>query len=208
VRITSRILSALPHTKLARLVTITVVVIALTATASATVFTFYYGTSTSTIKTPDVQLVAGPDATGGSVYPSANVTIAATYDYATVAISLFPSATDTPQPETYFTNLVQIKNAGSSSHTIDAISVSGISSTHPADFGNVTVFYETTQTNTPTTNGAVGYLKITSTTGGNVFSGTQSIGAGATQYLEITGWAGSSATIGDKIIFTLSIQWV
>jgi len=204
---------SLPHTKRGILVTV-LIMVALTATASATVFVYYYGTATATVRATDIRLVAGPDA-GGSTYPYATVGIATTYDFATVTFSMFQSVQQngtSPQPTTYFTNLIQIhNNNATASHTISLISISGVSASHPAtgyDFGNVTVFYETTQTDSPTTGGAVGFLKMTSTAGGNVFSGTQTIAASGTQYLEVTAWAGKLATVGDTITFTINIKWV
>ena len=73
--------------------------------ASAAIFTIYSTNSTATIKTPDVQLIAGSDSTANpTVYPAATVTVASTHDYATVGFSLFPSASNTPQPATYYTD--------------------------------------------------------------------------------------------------------
>ena len=204
----SKILSALLHMKLAKLIPI-LIIATLTTTASATVFARYYGSTTATVKTPDMQLVAGSDASGGSsTYPSANVTIASTKDYATVQISLFPSAANSPQPATYFTDLVEIKNnAASDGHTISQISISSISRTSANDFGKVSVYYCTAQTDDPATT-HTGQYDITSITGGTVFSGTQAIAHGASNYIEIVGYAGPSAAAGDTITFTISITWV
>jgi hypothetical protein len=199
-------LKVILNTRLAKILPV-LLIAGLMATASASVFTQYYGSTTATVRTPDIQLASGPDSTGGSTYPSATVTVSSTSDFATVAISLFPSATNNPQPATYYTNLVQIKNMGAGAHTISQISISGISSTRAGDFGNVTVYYETAQTDVPTTANAAGFLKVTGTTGGNVFSGSQSIAASGTHYLEIVGYAGATAVAGDTITFTLNIKW-
>jgi len=65
--------------------------------ACAAAFTMYYAASTATVKTPDLQLIAGPDSTTSpTTYPAATVTIATTHDHANVAFSLFQSATNSP----------------------------------------------------------------------------------------------------------------
>jgi len=175
--------------------------------ATAAVFTMFYATSTATVKTPDVRLGAGPDNTGGTTYPAATVTVASTKDFATIAFSLFPSATNTPQPASYYTNLLNITNAGTAAHTIKAITVTDLSGA--ANLGNVTIYYYATQTDTPTTGTPIAAASLTSSSTApvTIFTGTQAIAASAVQYIEIVGYAASSASAESTVTFTVSIQW-
>jgi hypothetical protein len=95
--------------------------------AAAAVFTLFYTTQTVTVKAPDVRLVAGSDNSGSSVYPAASVSVASTNDSATVAFTLFPSVSNSPQPKTYYTDLLRISNVGSSSHTISSLTITSLS---------------------------------------------------------------------------------
>lgn len=176
--------------------------------ASAAVFTMYYASFTATVKTPDIQLAAGPDSTASPTsYPAATVTVASTYDYATVAFSIFPSATNTPQPATYYTNLLQIKNVGTASHTINSITISGI--TGASNLGNITIYYYATQTDNPDTSTAANYITLTSSsTGSYTLVTSQTIAASATNYIEIVGYADSSASSGSTVSFNVAISWV
>lgn len=177
----------------------------LMATASASVFVNYYGDATATVGTPDVQLVAGSD-TGGTGYPSATVTVAATYDYATIAISMFASATNTPQPATYYTDLLQIDNPSATARTVNSVTISGITDGAPTALGKIVVYYCTSQTDDPANNN-VGSFEITSTTGGEVLSSGQALAASATHYIEVVAYAASGATLLDTVTFDIAIQW-
>ncbi|MDG6908438.1 MAG: hypothetical protein JRN20_21920, partial [Nitrososphaerota archaeon] len=122
---------------------------------------------------------------------------------------------NTPYPATYYTNITTIRNVGTSPHSIKSIQIFNIASTSSSDFGNITVYYCTTQTEfdangkLATPSNCVGSYSITSTTSGSI-SGTfpQSIAASTTQYIEIVGYAGSGATTADTITFTSAIQWL
>jgi hypothetical protein len=174
---------------------------------SAAVFNMYYTTNTVTVKTADVRLVAGPDSTASPTsYPNATVTVASTNDSATVAFSLFPSASNTPQPETYYTNLLQIKNFGTASHTINSITISSI--TGAANLGSVTIYYYDTQTDTPDTGSPVASTTLTSGSSGTIpLLSAQVSPPSDTDYIEIVGYALSTAAAGSTVTFTLSIQW-
>ncbi len=176
----------------------------LMATASASVFVNYYGDTTATVQTPDVQLVAGTDH-GGSGYPSASVVVAATYDYAAIGISLFASATNTPQPATYFTDLLNIDNPSATARTVNSVTISNIVDTNSI-LGSIVVYYCTAQTDDPATD-AVGSFAITSTTGGEVLGSSQALGAGATHYIEVIAYAADTATVGQAVTFDIAIQW-
>ncbi|UCE81059.1 MAG: hypothetical protein JSV94_01090 [Methanobacteriota archaeon] len=176
----------------------------LMASASATVFVNYYGDATATVRTPDIQLVAGSDS-GGSGYPSATVTVASTFDSASIAIDMFPSVTSSPQPATYYTDLLQIDNPSATARTINSVTISGITDTNSV-LGNITVYYCTSQTDDPASSN-VGVFYITSTTGGSVLGSSQAIGAGATHYIEVVAYATSTATSGQSVTFDIAIQW-
>lgn len=188
-------------------------VIGTVAAASATTYVYYYTNATGTVRAPDVTLAAGGDASGScTVYPCATVGISGTSDTATVTLSLFKAdATFTPPPSTYYTDLVEIKDA-TNAHHVTLVTITGIASTSASDFGKVIVYYCTAQCTFDST-GAVsggvsaGSYSITSTTGGNVFSGSQSISAAGTQYIEVVAYGGSSGTVGDTITFKVAVQW-
>lgn len=174
---------------------------------AAAVLTMFYTNTTATVKTPDVRIGAGPDSTGGTSYPAATVTVASTYDFATVEFSLFPSATNDPQPATYYTNLLNITNYGTTSHTIESITITAING--QSNLGNITTYYYTTQTDTPSSATATGVANLTSTstTPVTIFSGTQTIAASAAQFIEIIAYAAPGAAVNSEITFTLSLQW-
>lgn len=187
--------------------------LAVAVAGSATVYTFFYSNTTGTVRAPDVTLAAGTDASGScSVYPCATVAISGTSDTATVALSLFKAdGTFSPPPSTYYTNLVQIKDANNA-HNIQSISITNIAQSG-TDFGSVTVYYCTVQCTFNSNGGvsggtSVGSYAFTTTTSG-VISGTfpQSIGVGVTHYIEVVAYAGGSAVLGDTITFKVAVQW-
>jgi hypothetical protein len=178
-------------------------------TVSAAVFTMYYATSTATVKTPDLQLVAGSDSTEKpTIYPAATVTVASTYDYASVGFSLFPSAGNSPQPATYYTNLLQIKNTGSATHNIDSVTISSI--TGASNLGSITIYLYADQTDTPQTGIPIASATLTSASSGTITllksPGTE-IKAEATMYVEIVGYAAAEAKPDSTIGFTTAISW-
>ena len=176
--------------------------------ATAAVFTMYYADITATVKTPDIQLAAGTDNSTSTSYPNASVIVASTYDYATLNFSLFPSEDNTPQPDTYYTDLLQIQNVGSSNHTIYSIIVTSL--TGASNLGNLTIYYYDTQTDTPETGTPISAVSLTSSSGApvTVFSGTQDIAGGTTDYIEIVGHAASGAAVDSTIRFVVSVKWV
>ncbi len=194
------------HHKRKILLILTTLFLAVGVTA-ASVFTSFYTSNTATVKAPEIRLVTGSDSSVGSVYPAASVSVTSTNDSATVAFSLFPSATATPQPKTYYTDLLQIKNVGSSSHTISSISISNLSGA--ANLGSLTVYYYASQTDDPENGSPLGSATLTSGSGSavTVFSGPHLLAASTTNYIEIVGYAASGATIDSTISFTMSIRW-
>jgi len=188
-----------------------ILLVAMVAVASATVFVFFYSGMTLTVRSPDVTLAAGSDASAScTMYPCATVAISSTSDTARVSLSMFKADTTfTPVPATYYSNLVLINDANNG-HVINSIQVFSIGTTG-TPFGSVTVYYCTTQTNfnpngTPVT-ACTGSYTFTAATSGTVFTGSQGIAVGATQYIELVSYAGSSAASGNTITFTVSISW-
>ena len=188
--------------------------LALVATAGATVYVFFYTSGTSTVRTPDVTMVAGADVGGScSAYPCASGSVDSTGDVLTVTISFFPSNTGaTPVPASYYSDLGHIHNGGSGAHSIKSVQILNIAGT-TADLGSITIYYCTSQTEFTAAgspaSACVGSFSITSSTGGSL-SGTypQSIAASGTQYLEIAAYAASGATAATSVTFQIAVQWV
>ena len=208
-------LTAFFHSKTGKILPVLLIALLIGA-ASSTVYTFYIMNNTATVKTPDLRLVAGTDSSASCTsYPCATVTVAASNDYATVSLSLFPSVTNTPQPATYYSNLTTIQNKGTMAHSIKAIKVSGF--TNLANLGAITVYYCTAFTEfnpdgtLVTPGNCVGSYTITSSsTGYQSVSGAfpVSIAAGAKGYFEVDGYALSTAAAGSTVGFQISIQWL
>jgi len=184
---------------------------AVVATAAATVSVFYYVNGTSTVHSPDVTLVAGPDVSGScSAYPCASGSVSSTNDVLTVTMSFFAANTAAPIiPASYYSDLAQIHNGGSGSHSVKSIQILNIVDSS-SDLGSITIYYCTAQTEfsaSGTLSGCVGNFAITSTTGGSV-SGTfpQTIAASASQYIEVAAYAKSTATTG-SVTFQVAVQW-
>ena len=210
-------LQAFFHSKTGKILPVLLIAL-LIGTASSTVYTYYILNNTGTVRTADVRLVAGTDASGScTAYPCATVAVASTNDFATVGFSLFPSATNTPQPATYYSNLTTIQNKGSTAHSISSIKISGF--TGVANLGSITVYYCTTQTEfnpdgtlvTPA-NCARSYAIISSSTGTQTLTGSFpiSLAAGSANkgYIEVAAYALGTATAGSAITFQVSIQWL
>jgi hypothetical protein len=185
-----------------------VVMSLLVGLVSAAVFTMYYANFTATAKTPDVRLIAGLDNGATTAPPMATVSVASTYDFATIGFTMFPSASNTPQPQTYYTDLLNITNVGATNHTINSITLSSI--TGAANLGSITIYYYATQTDDPVGGSPVGSVTLTSSsTGSYTLITNQGLAAGATNYIEIVAYAASTATPDTSTVtFTTSINWV
>jgi len=202
--------------KIAKIIPILLIVLMIGA-ASSTIYVYYIVNNTATVKTPDVQLVAGTDSTAcSSTFPCATVTVQSTKDYATATFSLFPSNTNTPQPATYYTNFTVVYNSGTVAHTIKAIKLSGFSGL--GNLGNITVDYCSLQTEfnangtLVTPSNLVGSATITSSTVADQsvsgFGTGVSLAASGTGYIEIIAYASGAATAGSTVTFQISIQWL
>ncbi len=119
-------LKGLLRSKYAKIITV-LLLLGLTTTAFATVYVFFYANTTSTIRGTDVTLAAGPDASGScTIYPCATVSISGTSDTTTVTMSMFKADnTFTPPPSSYYSNLVQVKDA-TNTHSIKAVQILSI----------------------------------------------------------------------------------
>ena len=204
-------LKSLYRSKLGKLLPV-LLIAAIIATASASVFVLYYGSVTATVKTYDVTLVAGTDASASCSavpLPCATVGLSSTNDFATITMTFAKSATNTPQPATYYTNLLQVHNGGTLAHTVQAVSVNTIAQSG-TDLGSITVYYCTAQTNTPATSSSCASFAITSTTGGSLSGNSilpASLAASGTGYIETVAYAATTATAGNTVTFQLQIQW-
>jgi len=188
--------------------------------ASSTVYVYFIANATGTVRTSDVRLVAGTDSGTCTTYPCATVTVGSTNDFATVAFTLFPSNTNTPQPATYYSNLTTVQNKGTAAHSIKSIQISGL--TNGANLGALTVWYCTTQTEfnpdgtlvTPAN--CVGSYQITSASSGyHSVSGTFPVSlpvttgaGGAKGYIEMSAYALGTAAAASTVSFQISIQWL
>jgi hypothetical protein len=186
--------------------------------ASSTVYVYFIVSATGTARTPDVRLVAGTDASGScATYPCATVAVASTNDFATVGFSLFPSATNTPQPATYYSNLTTVQNKGTAAHSIKSIKISGF--TGLANLGSITVYYCTAQTEfnpdgtLVTPGNCVGsYSIVSGSSGYQSISGTFPValnaGSPSKGYIEMAAYALGTASAGSTVSFQISIQWL
>jgi hypothetical protein len=203
------------HSKLTKVVFVLLIALLIGA-ASSTVYVFYIANVTATVKTPDMVLRPGTDSSACTTsYPCATVTPAATHDFETISFSLFPSAINTPQPATYYSNLTTIQNHGTVSHDIDSIQLSTF--TGVASLGSITVYFCTTQTEfnpsgtlvTPAN--CVGSSAVTSSSSSvQTVSGSfpVTLTAGSKGYIEVAAYALSTATAGQTITFTIAFQWI
>jgi hypothetical protein len=210
-------LAAFFNSKTGKLLPILLIAL-LIGTASSTVYTYYIVSNTGTVKTPDVRLVAGTDSIGScTTYPCTTVTVASTYDYETVAFSLFPSVTNSPQPATYYSNLTTIQNKGTAAHSLTSIKVSGF--TGVAYLGNIVIYYCTAQTEfnpdgtlvTPANcvrSTAITSGSATTQTLSGTFPVTLTNGAANKGYIEVAAYALSTASAGSQVSFQISIQWL
>ena len=197
-------------------VLLAVFLVGMVATAGASVFVFNYVSGTANVQTPDVQMAVGGDSSATcSSYPCVQESVTSTHDVLTASMSFFPAATtSSPVPATYYSNFAHITNvATSGSHTILSVQVLNVKGT-TADLGSITVYYCTTQTgfnasgDLVTPGDCLGSFSIVSSSGGSVFTGSQSIAAGAVQYIEVAAYAASGAVAGTYVTFQIAVQWV
>ncbi|MDE1854236.1 MAG: hypothetical protein KGI38_10905 [Thaumarchaeota archaeon] len=187
------------------------IIAGLVASASASVFVVYYGAATGSAQSNDVILAVGSDSSAcTTVYPCGTTTLSSTNDVATVTLSFGKSAAGTPQPQTYYTDLLEVKNPSANAHSITSVQVGTI--LNNAVLGSVSVYY--CPTTDPTSLAAIATdcphsLTFTTTTGGTL-SGTFPEALAATTgigYFVISGFASSTATVGNTVTFQIQVQW-
>ena len=160
----------------------------------------------SASQVPDVRLAAGPDSTSSTnTYPSANVNVAPPYNTAKISLSLFPSDQNTPQPATYYTNLLQIQNQGTANYTIDGITISDISGA--SNLGGLTIYLFANQTDNPAASNAIGSASLNASSTGTIslLNRTYLLPPSGTSYIEISGYAAANAEAGSTC-FTINIE--
>jgi hypothetical protein len=216
---TRRRLEAFFHSKTGKILPVLLIALLIGA-ASSTVYSYYIANGTATVKTPDLILRAGSDSPCGTTFPCATVTVGTTPDFETISLSLFPSATNTPQPATYYSNLTTIQNHGTASHSIKSIQVFNFGGTPGLSaLGKIVVYYCTAFTEfnpdgTPVTsaNCVASYTITSSSTGYNSLTGSpglpQTLTAGSKGYIEVYAYAASGAGSGNTITFSISFQWL
>jgi hypothetical protein len=160
-------------------------------------------TSSSTF---DVRFVAGTDSQPSpSTYPSATVTVASSYTTATVTFSLFPSESHNLQSATCYTDLIRIKNMGSTA-TINSITLGDI--VGAANLGNLRVYFYAAQTDSPQTGTPIAYASITNSSSGtiNLLSNPHTLGVSSIGYIEVVGCASAAASVGSIVSFSVNLQ--
>lgn len=183
---------------------------ALVATASADVFVNYYANGTATASSSNITLVVPPDSASSctGVNPCINV-VTSGNGYATINVNLGVESSNSPQPQTYFTDALQINNAGTSARNVTTIITTATQSASPVFYGSLTVYYCTTNPghNDPAAvagcTGAVITSDITSASPTTVATGV-SLPASSTGYIALVGWAANS---GSSLTFDLQFQW-
>jgi hypothetical protein len=200
-------LKTLYGSKLGKLIPVFIIA-GLVASASAAVFVNYYGSATATVQAKQVTLIKGSDVSAScSTYPCATATIASTKDFATLGISMLTSATNSPQPNTYYTDLLELNT--SAIHTITAITISNIVDSNSA-LGSISVYFCTAQTNSPDTSANCASFTFTSTTGGSLTGNSilpHTTTATETDYIEVIAHASATAAVSNSVSFAIQISW-
>ncbi len=113
----------------------------------------------------------------------------------------YPSANNIPQPSTYYTDLLQIKNVENANRTIKSITVSDLKDA--SNLKCLTVFLFTNQTDNPTASTPLGAVFLTNSSKGDaLLSGKFTLEPSEVNYIEVAGCAvyGSySSTVQFKV---------
>ncbi|MDE1854238.1 MAG: hypothetical protein KGI38_10915 [Thaumarchaeota archaeon] len=151
-----------------------------------------------------LEFAPGPDSSVVcNVFPCASVMISGN-GRAGIALSLGEESVESPQPATYYTDLLRLTNPTSSAVSVTAVLLTGLTEARPGDIGRISVFYCLNQTDAPS-GSCLGSYSTDSQGGGTIFSGADSIPPGATRYIELVGFAGPNAQPGDSISFALQV---
>lgn len=202
-------LKSLYGSKLGKLLPV-MVIAALVATASADVFVNYYAQGTATASSSNITLVVPPDSVSSctGVNPCVSVSTSGN-GYATMAVNLGVESSNTPQPQTYFTDALQVSNAGTTARNVTTYITTATESASPAFYGSLTVYYCTTNpghSDPASVAGCTGQAitgDITSASPVTVASGV-SLPASSTGYIALVGWAANS---GSTLTFDLQFEW-
>lgn len=174
------------------------------SSASAAKFPLSFA-STDNLATGNLSIVPGNDTSSScSSSPCASLE-SRSKDDVEISLSLFRSQIESPQPQTYYTDLVRIENPSNLSQQVDSIFVqvnAGVLS-----LGSLTVFYCTLSSKDPyddancamfTMNDSVnsGYL-----VGRGIFP--ESLGPGSAGYIGAAGFANADAKVSDQISFLI-----
>lgn len=199
-------LKSLYSSKLGKLLP-ALIIAGLVASASAAVFVNYYATGTATASTNNITLVAGGDSSASctGVTPCAHVAVSSAGDSATINLNLGIEGSATPQPQTFFTDVLQVDNAGSTGRNVTTYISSATQS--GTFYGSLTVYYCTSNpghSDPATVSGCTG-SSITSDVSSpvTVASGV-SLPAASKGYIALAGWASSASS---SLSFSIQFQW-
>lgn len=200
-------LKALYGSKLGKLLPV-IAIAALVSTASAAIFVNYYASGTATAQTNNVTLVVGGDSVASctGVTPCVHVTVTGG-DYATIAANLGIETNNSPnpQPQTYFTNVLQLNNAGASARNVTTIITSATET--GTFYGSLTVYICTDNPghNDPASDANCTGSSITSNISSpvTIASGT-ALAATSKDFVALVGWAAASSS---SLTFNLQFQW-
>lgn len=178
------------------------------SSASSAKFPLSFG-SASSVSSENVSIVPGNDTIASNclTFPCASLD-ARSKDSIAVSIMLLRSKIGTPQPQTYYTDLVRIENSGNASHEVDSVFVqltSGASS-----LGALTVFYCSAVPKDPYDDSDCASFTLNDTNnsgtliGRNVFPA--SLDPGMAGYIGAAGFANSAAKVSAQISFQIRIN--
>lgn len=146
----------------------------------------------------------GPDSDSAcSSNPCGSVSVLAS-GQAHVSLSLGIESAGHAQAATYYTDLLELRNSGGSSLPVTSVKVTGVTSSSASDFGQISVYYCSSDTETPGAD-CQGSITISANSGGALYGGADFIPAGGVRFIEFVGFAGPSAHAGDTISFTLEV---
>lgn len=153
-------------------------------------------------KTAQIQLINGSDCTN-------NPYITATIEdpnRAQLEFTLFPSEQNTPQPATYYTDLLQIINQQTKPYNL-SITITEV--TGVENLGRLDIFLLKEQTANPFTSNSSPVISLTSNSIGTISAKEPvTIESNSIIYVEIVGYAAADANVGSTIKYTLNIKCI
>lgn len=121
-----------------------------------------------------------------------------------IDIVLYKFAESTPQPMTYYTDLLEIHNNFSEPMIVNIRIENIIGQEY---IGTIIIWLFENQTNTPNLDTPLGYVKLTNTTASTVdFMLNHCIKPNSTNYIELGGFASINAPTNSKINFSFAIE--